>query len=169
MVTNAESISTLPAFSRFYLILYNLGSAASWSYLLYRVYDHLRSPSSAPGSLASLLGNTSLGHLWPALLDRSKTMYDDVGDLTRFIQTGAIFEIFHALFGITRSGTGTVTAQVFSRIVLVWGVLVQVPHVRDSPFFTTMVSAWSIAEIIKYTTYTFSLIGLKLAPLEWLR
>ena len=157
------------ALNRFFLIFYNASSVALWSFLLYNVQNHLKSPSSAPGSLSSLLGNTQLGHLWPALIARAKTLHSSVGDETRLVQSYAILDVIFSLVGLTRSGTGTVAAQVFSRLVLVWGILIQAPEVRTSPFFASMVIAWSLAEIIKYATYTFSLMGLKIAPLEWLR
>lgn len=42
----------------------------------------------------------------------------------------------------------------------------QIPH---SPFYVSMVTAWSLAEIIRYTHYATGLQGFKLKPLEWIR
>ena len=42
----------------------------------------------------------------------------------------------------------------------------QVPH---SPFYVSMVTAWCLAEIIRYTHYVTGLQGFKIKPLEWIR
>jgi very-long-chain (3R)-3-hydroxyacyl-CoA dehydratase len=46
-----------------------------------------------------------------------------------------------------------------------------IPHkqVQTSPIFSTMVFAWCIAEIVRYSTYVLALYNIKLYPLEWLR
>lgn len=45
----------------------------------------------------------------------------------------------------------------------------RVLQVRTSPAFTSMVFAWSIAEMVRYSTYALALFNIKLYPLEWLR
>lgn len=40
---------------------------------------------------------------------------------------------------------------------------------QASPIFSTMVFAWSVAEIVRYATYALALFNIKIYPLEWLR
>jgi len=150
---------------RFYLFLYNFLSLCGWFYILYRLVLHLSSANSAWTYHSLLPGHDQ----HKALLDRTKSSYADVGDLVRYVQTGALLEILHVLLGLVRSGLGTTVSQVASRLVLVWGILIQFPQVRSHPAFTTMVFAWSVAEIVRYSTYALALFDLKLYPLEWLR
>ena len=42
-------------------------------------------------------------------------------------------------------------------------------QVQTSPIFSTMVFAWCIAEIVRYSTYALALYDVKIYPLEWLR
>ena len=94
-----------------------------------------------------------------------------MGAPTRWVQTAALLEVAHVALGLVRSGLGTTAAQVASRLVLVWGVLQQFPvaAIRESPVFSTMVLAWSSAEVVRYATYALALLGTKWQPLEWLR
>jgi very-long-chain (3R)-3-hydroxyacyl-CoA dehydratase len=87
------------------------------------------------------------------------------------VQTAALLEVAHVALGLVRSGLGTTSAQVASRLVLVWGVLAQFPvsAIRESPIFSTMVLAWSVAELVRYATYALALLNTRWTPLEWLR
>jgi very-long-chain (3R)-3-hydroxyacyl-CoA dehydratase len=40
---------------------------------------------------------------------------------------------------------------------------------HSSPLFTTMLLAWSLTEVIRYTYYATSLLGIKIRALDWLR
>lgn len=80
-----------------------------------------------------------------------------------------MLEVLHVALGLVRSGLGTTLAQVASRLVMVWGILLQFPQVQPSPIFSTMVLAWCIAEIVRYATYALALYDVKIYALEWLR
>ncbi|CAD6567162.1 MAG: hypothetical protein CYPHOPRED_001464 [Cyphobasidiales sp. Tagirdzhanova-0007] len=151
--------------TRSYLIVYNIACFSAWSYILYRLVAHLDKPTSSL-CWASLSPGHKAQH---AFLTRAKTSYADFGDLTRFVQTGALLEIIHVLAGFVRSGLVTTITQVSSRLAIVWGVLFFFPETQTSPFFTSAVFAWSIAEMVRYATYALGLFDIKLYPLEWLR
>lgn len=114
------------ALTRLYLFLYNSASLAGWSYVLYRLLDHL---AGGTGSFQSLLPSSK--HGLDAIISRASTAYSEVGDVTRLVQTGAVLEIVHVLLGLVRSGLGTTVAQVASRLILVWGVLLVFPQVNE--------------------------------------
>ncbi len=78
---------------------YNLASFLGWGYVLYKTVDHY-AQGGAPAD-----------------------MYPKTGELTKWVQTGALLEILHAVLGFVRSPVGTTATQVFSRIMLVWGVM----------------------------------------------
>jgi hypothetical protein len=82
-----------------YLMVYNLASFLGWGYVLYKTADHY-------------------AHGGPPA-----DMYSQTGELTKWVQTGALLEIVHAVLGFVRSPVGTTATQVFSRIMLVWGVM----------------------------------------------
>jgi very-long-chain (3R)-3-hydroxyacyl-CoA dehydratase len=118
--------------------------------------------------------------LWGAVLARLAILFPLVGtkfvagglaDFTRWVQTVAILEIIHALIGWVKSPLFTTVTQVYSRLLLVWGILYLFPDVGDSLAFSTMVFAWSVTEIIRYSYYAFNLYrdGQLPKTLVWLR
>ena len=125
--------------------------------------------------------------------------YKDLGYLTKYTQSLAALEVVHAALGLVRSPVGTTAAQVASRLYTVWGVVEAVPSVRtcckdphtascpdhdylrrhrdrkltgqthNSPLFATMLLAWSLTEVIRYSFYFFSLLNISIPILNWLR
>ncbi|KAF8748941.1 Very-long-chain (3R)-3-hydroxyacyl-CoA dehydratase [Rhizoctonia solani] len=61
--------------------------------------------------------------------------------------------------GIRRSPLITTAMQVASRVYLVWGVTESFSATRSNPFYATMVLAWSITEVIRYSFYACNLAG----------
>ena len=60
--------------------------------------------------------------------------------------------------------------QVASRLLLVWGIVHPFPGVAlVSPFYTSMLVAWSVTEVIRYSFFATSLSGYQPAFLTWLR
>lgn len=60
--------------------------------------------------------------------------------------------------------------QVSSRLLLVWGVVDNYPKATSPlPFYSSMLLAWSITEIIRYSYFMLNLIGSVPAFLTWLR
>lgn len=59
--------------------------------------------------------------------------------------------------------------QVASRILLVWGVVNNFPYLARSPAYSTMLIAWSITEVVRYSYFVFTLSGYKPGFISWLR
>lgn len=59
--------------------------------------------------------------------------------------------------------------QVSSRFLLVWAIVDVFPFLASSPFYSSMLVAWSITEIIRYSYFALSLSGLQPRFLTWLR
>jgi very-long-chain (3R)-3-hydroxyacyl-CoA dehydratase len=59
--------------------------------------------------------------------------------------------------------------QVASRLFLVWAVNYMVPEIHTHWSFTTMVVAWSIAELVRYSFYTFHLTMGVPSVVSWAR
>lgn len=108
-----------------YLVAYNLASLAGWAYVLYRLIDHLSTMSSSFTWSSIFPGHQQ----HRALLARASTSYADFGDVVRWVQTSALLEVVHVALGFVRSGLGTTASQVASRLILVWGILLQFPIV----------------------------------------
>ncbi|CCM05068.1 uncharacterized protein FIBRA_07274 [Fibroporia radiculosa] len=179
-----------PALVKYYLVLYNVFSAIGWSYVLVLTVAHLsgldessRTPPAS--SLSSLLAQylpiiprlTGATHhlerhvsasLIP-LFRRACTSYAAVGPQTAVVQTFAVLEVLHSLFGWVRSPLGTTMAQVASRLYLVWGITALFPQTRFHPLYASMVFSWSVTEVVRYTFYAFSLLGSEPHVLLWLR
>nr|CAH7741892.1 unnamed protein product [Callosobruchus chinensis] len=60
-------------------------------------------------------------------------------------------------------------AQIASRVVVVCGVLMVTQSARDTIGLPMALLAWSVTEIIRYSTYAFTLIGGVPYFLKWLR
>ena len=73
----------LSFFSKIYLCIYNLTCIYGWSYLIYMIYNHF---------------NT---YGWT--LNATTTLYKNVGNILKLVQTAAILEIFHSIFGLVPS------------------------------------------------------------------
>ncbi|KHN99493.1 protein tyrosine phosphatase [Metarhizium album ARSEF 1941] len=127
-----------------YLIFYNSASAVAWSVVLGRTIAalYLRGPAA---------------------------VYAAVGEWTKWTQTVAVLEILHSLLGIVRAPVSTTTMQVLSRLLLVWPVVNTWPFLALSPFYTSMLVAWSVTEVARYSYFALSLAGALPALLTWAR
>ncbi|KAK4079888.1 tyrosine phosphatase-like protein [Trichoderma afarasin] len=129
-----------------YLILYNAVSAIAWASVLANTVSTL---SSGGG---------------PSLV------YVTTGEQTKWVQTAAAMEILHSLFGVVRAPLFTTLMQVASRFLLVWGVLFLYPYLAvESPTYSSMLIAWSVTEVIRYSYFALSLAGFTPRILTWLR
>lgn len=63
----------------------------------------------------------------------------------------------------------TTLMQVSSRFLLVWAVVDSFPFLALSPLYASMLLAWSVTEVIRYSYFVTSLAGCRPAPLTWLR
>jgi very-long-chain (3R)-3-hydroxyacyl-CoA dehydratase len=59
--------------------------------------------------------------------------------------------------------------QVASRILLVWGIVAPFPFLAKSAAYSSMLTAWSVTEVIRYSFFTLNLSGLLPEVLSWLR
>ena len=59
--------------------------------------------------------------------------------------------------------------QVSSRFLLVWAIVHPFPHLARSPLYTTMLLAWSVTEVIRYSYFALTLAGAQPGALVWLR
>ncbi|XP_012058340.1 PREDICTED: very-long-chain (3R)-3-hydroxyacyl-CoA dehydratase 2 [Atta cephalotes] len=136
-------------FSKLYLASYNLGQTLGWSYLLYQIIQYYLESSSSDNTLWN---ETKL----PVII----------------FQNAALLEIMHAGIGLVPSNVLITLAQVFSRIMLVNGVLLATPYTyaASSPGLPLALIAWSITEIIRYSYYFVNLVS-DIVPrvLVWLR
>ncbi|RQM06285.1 hypothetical protein DH86_00001098 [Scytalidium sp. 3C] len=116
--------------------------------------------------------------LWLVLLGRTlvliplagfENVYGGVGEFLKWTQTLALMEVVHAALGIVRAPITTTLMQVASRLLLVWGIVDQFPHLAQSPVYSSMVIAWSVTEVIRYSYFVLNLNGYSLAISTWLR
>ncbi|KAF8599469.1 PTPLA-domain-containing protein [Ceratobasidium sp. AG-I] len=161
--------------TKYYLITYNIVSCLGWSLVLYTTLTHLIS-SPPPSKLARIFSSTPKPPQWlplalHPLFQRAKTAYGpgEVGSVVRIVQSGALLEVLHVLFGMVRSPLVTTAMQVASRLYLVWGVTESFTSTRTNPFYASMVLAWSITEVIRYSYYAFNLAGTEPKILVYLR
>lgn len=64
----------------------------------------------------------------------------------------------------------TTLMQVLSRLLLVWGVNYLFPEIHTHGSYTTMIIAWCIAELVRYSFYAFNLKnGSVPAIISWAR
>jgi very-long-chain (3R)-3-hydroxyacyl-CoA dehydratase len=127
-----------------YLVLYNFASAIAWSVVLGRV----------------LAVNAVRGSAFVHIV---------AGDWTKWTQTMAGMEVLHSLFGIVRAPLFTTLMQVASRFLLVWGIVHPFPYLAQSPVYSSMLFAWSVTEVIRYSYFALTLSGWQPAALTWLR
>ncbi|KAI4147994.1 MAG: hypothetical protein L6R39_002940 [Caloplaca ligustica] len=99
-----------------------------------------------------------------------ESVYEAAGDITKWTQTVAVLEILHSAFGLVRSPLPTTLLQVTSRLLVVWAVVDQFPaETTTSPFYSSMLLAWSATEIVRYSYFVLHLRGSVPGFMTWLR
>jgi very-long-chain (3R)-3-hydroxyacyl-CoA dehydratase len=174
-----------PPAIRAYLIAYNIVSFFLWTMILSTLLKHL---ILGPQTSSYVLHRVSTfmeplrpyrkyfiksyKHL-PApvakLLVKASTTHSHIGGLVAFVQSLAVLEIVHAALGWVRSPVPTTAIQVASRLWSVWGVTEQYESSATTPFYATMILAWSVTEVIRYAFYANQLLGGNPKGLLWLR
>ncbi|KAL1606238.1 hypothetical protein SLS60_003640 [Paraconiothyrium brasiliense] len=130
-----------------YLISYNAISATLWFGVLARVVMHAAAEGVENGKV-----------------------YENLERYTRLVQTGACLEVAHSLLGIVRAPLFTTAMQVASRLLLVWGIGYQFPQTtKYSPAYSSMLVAWSVTEVIRYSYFVFALTDSVPKLWTWLR
>jgi very-long-chain (3R)-3-hydroxyacyl-CoA dehydratase len=102
-------------------------------------------------------------------LFRTASLYDEVEDGLKVVQTAAILEIIHAALGLVKSPVMTTVLQVFSRVWIVWAVLHVAPPAQRCIFATLCITSWSLVEVPRYLFYAVKEITNVPYPLLWLR
>lgn len=107
--------------------------------------------------------------LWTAVLGRVillvplvgfGNVYGGVGEFTKWTQTLALLEIVHSASGLVRSPLLTTILQVSSRLFLIWAVVDRYPSSTGSSiFYSSMLLAWSVTEVIRYSYFVWNLQG----------
>jgi len=184
------------AFVRYYLVTYNVLSTLGWSYVfitasmhllgltdLSRVTSTTASPT-ATSTLMRLVGSipyfkssvpysaqvhSRLPPSFIPLLNRARTTFTAVGTQTALVQSFALLEVVHSVLGWVRSSVLTTGMQVTSRLILVWAIVEQYESARINPIYASMVLAWSVTEIIRYSFYASNLLKYEPRWLLWLR
>ena len=59
--------------------------------------------------------------------------------------------------------------QVASRLLLVWGVVDTFPFLAKSAAYSSMLIAWSVTEVVRYSYFVFTLSGYSPGLISWLR
>lgn len=195
----SASAVTSPSLSplKLYLLAYNILSALLWGHLLFLTLSFLATSHNSSSLLGRLTKSfSSVSHscsAWHDFVNHLKGSYDyhNLGWWTKWTQTLAVLEVVHAALGWVRSPVGTVASQVASRLWTVWGVVEAAPEIvrlslslfdilalflialfvqtHGHPLFTTMLFAWSLTEVIRYSFYALSLLSISAPVLNYLR
>ena len=95
--------------------------------------------------------------------------WNSVACCLTFFQTLQFIEVLHCVVGLVPSSAIQTAMQIFSRLVVVWGILRPVVEARDSLGFPLLMSAWSVAEATRYSFYALNLYDLVPFLLTWAR
>ncbi|KAK3302261.1 tyrosine phosphatase-like protein [Chaetomium strumarium] len=128
-----------------YLILYNAASAIAWATIL--------------GRVVAVLGYKGAPFFVPLVVD----------NFTRITQTCAIMEILHALTGVVPAPVFTTSMQVASRLFLMWAVCWPFPQLNTSAWYSSMLCAWSLTEVMRYSYFALKQVEAVPGWLHWLR
>lgn len=71
--------------------------------------------------------------------------------------------------GLVRAPISTTGMQVASRLLLVWGVVDRFPFLAHSAAYSSMLVAWSVTEVIRYSYFVLNLSGYQPALVTWFR
>jgi very-long-chain (3R)-3-hydroxyacyl-CoA dehydratase len=164
-----------------YLILYNAISAILWATVLGRtVATNLE---SGPAAVHSTTGDFVLwtqtlmildvfhalfGMCPSSTLPRKRVPLNGPASRSVALQLRSLTQL--ALpSGIIRSDPVTAAAQVASRYVAVWAVQYPFPELCQSPIYSSMLGAWSLTEVIRYSYLALKLVGWEPYAFLWVR
>jgi len=125
----------MAALSKSYLILYNSAQTLGWSYILFQTLKYI-------AKYKTLIG------LWKIC-----------GTWTIIFQTLAVLEVIHCILRIVPSNPVVTFVQVASRVLQVWGIIMPIEKVQNSPTLGITLLAWSITEVVRYSYYCAQLMG----------
>lgn len=135
------------ALPKYYLILYNFLQTIGWAILL--------------GQIVQYYTNSEINSKLP--------LYDHVKWTVILFQNAAVLEVVHAAVRLVPSSPFITATQVSSRVIVVCGVLIPTLAAKESIGLPLALLAWSITEIIRYSTYMLNLLNSVPFFLLWLR
>ncbi|SCZ94167.1 BZ3500_MvSof-1268-A1-R1_Chr12-2g03731 [Microbotryum saponariae] len=167
-----------------YLIAYNLAAMSLWAYALLRLVQHLRGDGKVDGAEYGLKAWLGLQSRWEKVEKRSRAGFADgqVDPDVRFVGSRSCRLGTRVRLQKKRSRAGRGVSP--HAHALDWlsfqsfrfgdhdhAGLFEGLHglVAASPFYCSMVFAWSVTEVIRYAHYAAGLLGVKVYVLEWLR
>eukprot|EP00887_Chlorella_sp_A99_P006090 scaffold22.g6090.t1 len=103
----------------------------------------------------------------------------------KMAQTAAVMEVVHSATGLVRSPVAITATQVASRLWILWGIVNLAPgpttggavRLLATPggawavqlSLTTLLAAWGLSEVSRYSFFAAKELGLQPYPLLWLR
>ena len=132
-----------------YLLTYNISQIFGWVCLMIIFLPHIK--------LLFITGTPS------------KEMYEEIAPLLRILLLMPYMEVIHNIVGIVKSNPFLTFIQVTGRVFVVMAICDRYECVHYSIQLSTMVLAWNISEIIRYSYYAVNLVGRQIAALTWLR
>ncbi|KAK0485715.1 PTPLA-domain-containing protein [Armillaria novae-zelandiae] len=170
-MTTTRKAAKQSALVKYYLVSYNVLSTLGWSWVLIMTLVHVfnldRKSAATRFTLLTSRPGCPMCCGPSTVAPRRRTGAS--GPVTAFVQSCAILEIVHVLLGWVRSPLSTTGMQVASRLYAIWGVTEPFPPVCSNPLYTTMVFAWSVTEVVRYSFYAATLLGHEPKQLLYLR
>merc|ERR1712226_1695275 len=145
MAPSSNSSSTKSGLAQAWLLLYNVGQVAGWSSIGYSI----------------------IVEMW--ISGNYKILYHIVEKQLLIFQTAAVLEILHAATGLVKSNPILTTFQVFSRVIVLWGIVYPIVKVQINLGCALLLFAWTVTEMIRYSYYSFTLLGYLPSVLNYLR
>ncbi|KAJ4385811.1 hypothetical protein N0V93_010242 [Gnomoniopsis smithogilvyi] len=93
------------------------------------------------------------------LIDGPERVYPAVRVLVLFTQSMATLEVVHAILGLVQAPVSTTLMQVVGRSIVLWMIIEAYPFAALSPFYASMVLAWSAADVLWYSYFSVQLVG----------
>ena len=115
--------------SKAYLIAYNVSQFCGWTYLMYRLMPYLTLQAKTTLSFPGTGNETSQIPLFPA--NNPASLYAELGDHVKLVQTAAILEVVHAAIGIVRSNPMTCAVQIARYVYYAGNALERVQRVHE--------------------------------------
>jgi len=85
-------------------------------------------------------------------------LYARIGSSVMFVQTAAVLEIFHSMFGLVRSPLLPTFFQVMSRLFIVWCYMIPTGGADGHWSLYLCVASWCLVEVPRYLFYFVALL-----------
>lgn len=162
------------ALSSIYLIAFNLLSCVGWLLVLVQGVGFLSQGKAVFPSVSAFGAHEHapfLSHFTPAFLkDLEGSAADQAASsglgifaamlpLLLCVQSLALMEVVHAAIGLVRSPVVTTFMQVYSRILVAWGVFYTSKDLAMHQWaFALTAISWSLVEVPRYLFYAWTLV-----------